>query len=87
MGEKEVTRGSTFRTVKTSHAKAVRSENLGAVRPTKLEQKQVKQCGVPEEAREVHKDQIMQSPVGHDKDLRFYHKSRVHFKGLRREMM
>lgn len=73
--------------MKTSQAKAVRPECLGAVRPVRLEQKQLKECGVPDEAREVCRDKIMQSLVGHDKALGFYHKSRVHFEGLRREMI
>ena len=35
----------------------------------------------------VRRDKIMRSLVGHDKALGFYHKSRVHFEGLRREII
>lgn len=46
-----------------------------------LEQKKVKECGVPDEAREVHRDQIMQSLIGTIRICRFIIKAGYTLKG------
>lgn len=49
-----------------TYTKAVRPESLGAVRPMRLGSER-REFGVPEEAREVCKDQSVQSLEGHDR--------------------